>query len=131
MRDRLFDSSSVMNSIRNNRLDKLLGGYTLTLASYEVGNALWREIRLRRTVSSREGTEVLQAISETLKKMTLLGISGEETEILELAERENLTYCDASYLYIAAENGFTLVTDDRTFLEKARKHTKAIKSAQT
>ncbi|MEM2896172.1 MAG: type II toxin-antitoxin system VapC family toxin [Candidatus Bathyarchaeia archaeon] len=130
MQGKLFDSSAIMNLIKNNELDKLLGNFTLTLAPYEVGNSLWREACLRKKLSIEDASEALEAICSIIERMVRLSIDGEEMKILKIAEIESLTYYDASYLHMAAKNGFILITDDEMLLKKAKKYVKAIKSAQ-
>ncbi len=64
------------------------------------------------------------------KGMVALSVEEEGREILRLAEREGLTYYDASYLYMAIKCKLALVTDDEKLLEKAKKYVEAFKSAQ-
>ncbi|MEM4675694.1 MAG: PIN domain nuclease, partial [Nitrososphaerota archaeon] len=52
----LFDASAILNSIRYHRediVDFIEGNecYTLSLAQYEVGNALWKEAYLLKRIS--------------------------------------------------------------------------------
>lgn len=129
MRDKLFDSSAIMNLVRRNELDGLLGNFTLTLASYEVGNALLKGAR-SKSISLEEAIEALEAIRGVIERMVALGVDGEGREILVLAEREGLTYYDASYLHMAIKCKLALVTDDGKLLEKAKKYVEAFKSAQ-
>ena len=49
-------------------------------------------------------------------------------EILKIAVKENITFYDATYLYMAMKNSLTLVTDDEKLYITAKKYVKAIKS---
>ena len=49
-------------------------------------------------------------------------------EILKIAVKENITFYDATYLYMAMKNSLTLVTDDEKLYITAKKYVKTIKS---
>ena len=49
-------------------------------------------------------------------------------EILKIAVKENITFYDATYLYMAMKNSLTLVTDDEKLYITANEYVKAIKS---
>jgi len=85
----------------------------LDLTVYEVGNAVWKEHRMGRI---RDPVLVAKAFSEVLKLMSTLSASSSIDRVVELAARENLTFYDASYLYVARSRGMKLVTEDRDLL---------------
>ena len=62
----LFDSSAIFKAVRENAVEILVGGYTIELARYELGNALWKECSLREKISSGELKKLAKIIKETL-----------------------------------------------------------------
>jgi hypothetical protein len=44
----LFDSSSVIVLCGEKKLDKLLDGWTINMAYYELGNAVWKQFSIIR-----------------------------------------------------------------------------------
>ena len=48
--------------------------------------------------------------------------------VFELACKESITICNASYLYYPIQNRLMLVTDDKELLERARRYVNAIRS---
>jgi len=47
-------------------------------------------------------------------------------DVAEVAEKERITFYDASYVTIAKVQNLTLVTEDANLAEAASKHTKAV-----
>ena len=85
----------------------------LDLTFYEVGNTLWKEHRKGRI---KRLEPVVSLFDEVLRMFTVFSPSHELGEILNLAIKENLTFYDASYLYVAREHGLKLVTEDEDLL---------------
>ena len=42
----LFDSSAIFRAVKENKIEFLAGNYTLELARYELGNIIWKDMRL-------------------------------------------------------------------------------------
>lgn len=124
---KIFDSSAIISLCGERKMDKLLDGWTLNLAFYELGNAVWKQVHVHKAITIDEGNAVLDSLAEVLKKL-----KKPETEdalsILKMAIEENLTYHDASYLQAAIKNGLTLVTDDEKLYETGKKYIKTMKS---
>ncbi len=79
-----------------------------TLFSYEIGNICWK--KLRRHPEKRAA--LLEAYS-LLGRMEIEEVEVSTPEALLLADRENLTVYDASYLWLSRKLGLKLVTLDR------------------
>ncbi len=68
----LFDSSALLNlirmiggsSIRYLRGNYVLSNYVLSLTPYEIGNAVWKEATLLKTISINEALALLQYIDK-------------------------------------------------------------------
>lgn len=123
----LFDSSAIINLCGEKRIDKLFEGWTLNLAFYELGNAVWKQTYIHRTVTPEEAGKLLDALTEVF-----INMKKPEKEnglgTLKIAVREGLTYYDAAYIQAAVENKLTLVTDDEKLYRVAKKFVKTMKS---
>lgn len=122
----LFDAGSILELVRRlkDRAPLVLSeGSTLSLAFYEVGNAVWKESHLQARLDAREGTGLLSTLVAIIRAMDVVTPDSEESagRVLELAGRLGLTYYDASYLAEAENSGKTLVSDDADLLRAARK----------
>lgn len=126
----LFDASSIVNLIKRGLTMPLSDGATLDLALYECLAALWKE-HLLLGVLNRELVQVfIELVSDIFKVIPTYSIEGQVNEIFDLAVNERITPYDASYLYVAIENGHILVTDDRKLLEVALKYISAMTTSQ-
>lgn len=117
----LFDSSSIINLCAKKQIERLLEGWTLSLAFYEVGNAVWKQVHLHRALTPEEGGRALDALVEVLKKMREIRVK-DASAILNIAIREGLSYYDASYIHAAIKEDATLVTDDIKLHSVAEKY---------
>ena len=124
---RLFDSSAIINLCGERKLDRLEGCYTLSLAFYEVGNAVWKQVHLYKTLTMEEGGTVLDSLTEVLKTLKKVRVE-KVLEVLKIAVEEDLTYYDASNLQAAIENGFSLVTDDEKLYAAGKKYLETARS---
>ncbi|MEM2841740.1 MAG: type II toxin-antitoxin system VapC family toxin [Thermoproteota archaeon] len=125
----LFDSSAIINLCGEKRISKLLEGWTLNLAFYELGNAVWRQVYIHKAITPEEANTLLDALTEVF--MNLKKPEKENSlEILKIAAREGLTYYDAAYIQAAIENKLTLVTDYEQLLRVGEKFVETIKSSE-
>jgi predicted nucleic acid-binding protein len=119
----LFDSNAIYRLIREApdiALDKLTEGATIYLAYYELGNALWRECRLLKRISIEEAEKSLNLMYAMLARMQVAAVNNEKgNEIMDTANRFNLTFYDSAYLVEAKNNSKALVTDDAKLAKTA------------
>jgi predicted nucleic acid-binding protein len=119
----LFDSNAIYRLIREApdiALDKLTEGATIYLAYYELGNALWRECRLLKRISIEEAEKSLNLMYAMLARMQVAAVNSEKgNEIMDTANRFNLTFYDSAYLVEAKNNSKALVTDDAKLAKTA------------
>jgi len=125
----LFDSSSIINLCARRRVDELLEGGTLSLAFYEVGNAIWRQVYLKKSLTREEGGKALATLVEVVRRMGEVSVE-EGPAVLDIAVEEGVTYYDASYICAAVKNGLTLVTDDDRLCSVARKYVETVTSIE-
>ena len=124
---KLYDSSAIINLCGQKKIDKLLEGWTLNLVFYELGNAVWKQIHVHKTITTNEANAVLDPLIEIFRKLKKPETE-DALEILKIAVKENLTYYDASYIHAAMENGLTLVTDDKQLYKTSQKYVKTTTS---
>ncbi len=123
----LFDSSAIINLCGEKKIDKLLEGWTLNLAFYELGNAVWKQVHIHKTITTDEANTILDLLTEIFRKLKKPETE-EALETLKIAIKENLTYYDASYIHAAIENSLTLVTDDKQLYTTSSKYIKTVTS---
>jgi predicted nucleic acid-binding protein len=51
-------------------------------------------------------------------------------KILEIAQNENLSFYDSSYVFYAKQKGLELITEDKNLALKAKKHVTVITFAE-
>jgi len=125
----LFDSSAIINLCGEKKIDKLLGGWTINLAFYELGNAVWKQVHVNKTITVVEANTVLDPLIEVFKRLRKPKAE-HALEILKIALKENLTYYDASYIHAAMENGLKLITDDEQLKKVSKKYVKTVTSEE-
>jgi predicted nucleic acid-binding protein len=125
----LFDASSMVQVIKNCEEEKTLRllseNCILDLTKYEVGNALWKEHILHRTIGADEFRESLGLLRTIILRTKVLSVDARALpDVAEVAEKERITFYDASYIMTAKVQRLTLVTEDTHLTKTAAKHTK-------
>jgi len=120
----LFDASNLLTLIRELRgraPDLFSEGSTISLAYYEVGNALWRECFLLQRIDPKEASQLLTTVFAILGTMDVAFFEDEElgNAVLKLAGELKITYYDASYITEAQKSKKILVTDDEKLIKAA------------
>ncbi|MEM3549869.1 MAG: type II toxin-antitoxin system VapC family toxin [Candidatus Bathyarchaeia archaeon] len=121
----LFDASAIINLCGEKKLDKLLEGWTLNLAFYELGNSIWKQVYVYNAIGTDEASIILDSLTEVFLKLKKPK-KEDSLETLKIAVREGLTFYDASYIQASLENGLTLVTDDKQLYRKSKKYVRVI-----
>ncbi len=122
---KLFDASAIITLCIERKFDQLMEGWTIDLAKYEIGNAIWKKAFLTKDLKPEEGLRALEAILDLIGEMDIWEIK-DKVNVLKIAINEGITYYDASYLVAAIEGGFTLITEDKELLRVTKRYTKAI-----
>jgi predicted nucleic acid-binding protein len=119
----LFDANAIYRLIRDcpeKAMDMLMEGTTISLAYYELGNALWREAHLLKRISIEEAEKSLSLMYAMLVRMQIVEVDSEQgIEILQTAHKCNLTFYDSAYLVEAKKTSKILVTDDNRLAKAA------------
>ena len=123
----VFDSSAIINLCGDRKTEKLLDGWTLNLAIYELGNAVWKQVKIHEKITVEEANLVLDSLTEVFRRLKKPETEN-SLETLKIAVKEGLTYYDASYISAAVENNLTLVTDDEKLYKIGKKYVRTVKS---
>ena len=124
----VFDASAIVNLVKKGKAKIFASGLTLDLALYESINAVWKEHELLKRMDKDTALEFVDTVSRVLDITETVSIKGIEKEVFDLSSREDLSIYNASYVYIAIKNHYTLVTDDEKLREKATKYVNVVSS---
>lgn len=113
----LFDSSAIFRLIRDNNIDLLVGGYTIKLAQYEIGNIFWKEARIHKRISEQEAKHLLSDAYTAISAIEVREIANAQ-QVLELALKLGTSFYDASYLYEAVQLKVPFITEDEKLKQK-------------
>jgi len=116
----ILDSSAIFRAIKDKVIDRTADSYTLELARYELGNIVWKQHNLFKTIDQKDSIKLIRIIADVLNIFEILSVKSKEDKILELAEELNTTFYDASYLYYAQKLGLPLLSEDMKLIEKGR-----------
>ena len=108
---RIFDASSFYLVIKEQRLDLLPNSYFLSLTQYELGNVIWKEVKLKKGISESEALTVMEFFIHQMLKMKVTHLDSMQT--LKTAFQLKLNYYDASYICAAKSLGLPLITEDK------------------
>lgn len=125
----LFDASALLNIIRtygSSALRYLRGSYILTLTPYEIGNALWKEATLIKSLTINEAITLLNMISKVYNCLNIVSPKN-SIMVLRLAHELRLTYYDSSYVVSATLLNVPLITDDAKLRKQIKLHKNKIK----
>ena len=125
MRDRLFDTSALLNIMvkEGSKAPRLLRSQSiLDLTTYEVGNSMWKLAYLQKRITPEQACKLLESFVLLRQNMQVLSIDGMEEEIKNLSMAAGLTFYDSAYIVAAKRTGLVLVTDDRSLAKTAAKH---------
>ncbi len=122
MKDKILDANAIYSLINLEKYSLFKNASTLDLARYELGNAILKEALFTKSITLDEAIALMDVINSVLNKLNILSIKGFELEVLKFAYEKNLTFYDASYLYIAIKNNMQLITEDKKLYSIAKEH---------
>jgi predicted nucleic acid-binding protein len=120
----VFDSSSIYALLTKGKIELFGGNYTVSLAKFELGNIVWKEVFLHKRISREEGLRLLSFISKVLNTMNLEDVNCKETE--EIALDYGITFYDASYVWLARKLDLPLVTEDNRLRKAVERELKVL-----
>jgi predicted nucleic acid-binding protein len=123
----LFDTNSLIlliRSAKDHEKTKLVrSGQILYLTYYEVGNAIWTESELVKSLNGEDLKILVSTFDNLFPFLDTCPFSYEDfSDTLEIARKERLTFYDSSYIHSAKKHELTLVTDDYKLFKIAKKY---------
>ncbi len=87
---------------------------TLDLAVYEVGNAVWKQTRLLKSIDEKEARATHEALIGLLSRISMVR-KGEldHRKAMDLALKRGIAYYDACYVTAAESLKLPFATEDR------------------
>jgi len=122
----LFDSNAIFLAFKRGKEDILIDEYTINLAYFELGNVIWKELFIHKSINKEEAEELINILSDILSLMKIIDMSVLDIEVLRFAYESGLTYYDASYAYAALSNDLILVTEDKRLRNAIRNKVKVV-----
>ncbi|RLI91883.1 MAG: toxin VapC [Candidatus Altiarchaeales archaeon] len=114
----IFDSSSIFNLIKDNKIEILFDGKTSGLVYFELCNLLWKESYIFKKIELEEAIMILSLMLEILAEMKIQEV--DLKEVLELSVKLGITSYDAVFVHLALKENETLVTDDEKLKRRVR-----------
>ncbi|MFP3256669.1 MAG: type II toxin-antitoxin system VapC family toxin [Candidatus Nanopusillus acidilobi] len=119
----VIDTSALINIVLKfykkdpNLINRLIEECMLPdLIFYEIGSYL-RKYKEIKKVSNNEIKEITELFNYTIGKAKIEEVRL-NYEILDLSIKENLSYYDAVYLYLAKKYNLILISDDRDLIKE-------------
>lgn len=125
----LLDANAFLDLVRRKKR-MIVDQYILDLTIYEIGNAIWKEVVLFRTLTKDEAIQFMMDLINIIQKMNIIRIHGDLNEIMGLAIEKHITFYDAAYLYFAMKKGLVLVTNDKKLFNAAKDKIKVLNSRE-
>jgi len=97
----LLDASALLDLIKRKKKE-ILNQYILDLTIYGIGNAIWKEANLFKTLTE-EALNFMKNFANIKAKMKIITIQNDLKEIMKTAINEKLTFYDVAYLYFATK----------------------------
>ncbi|MEM0172416.1 MAG: type II toxin-antitoxin system VapC family toxin [Thermoproteota archaeon] len=125
-----YDASAILILLKKGELRVFLEGHTLDFAAYEVANSVWKECYLLGKIKIETTYKVMELVSRIFDILNLHSVKGFEKDVMDIAVKEGVTFCDASYMYVETRNKLTLVTCDRKLMSVARKYINVVTTGE-
>ncbi|AGB37394.1 type II toxin-antitoxin system VapC family toxin [Natronococcus occultus] len=122
----LFDASSLVDIVLGTGgvdvdIDVLFDEHILDLTKYEAGNAVWKNGITHDNLSDDEIADAVELIDDLKYELEIEEAPGNGLEwTMRVAERNGLTFYDASYLAAAELNDLKLITEDGPLEDAAK-----------
>ena len=115
----IIDASSIFLAVKNKKLTILKNAKSSQLVRYELGNVVWKEIYLHKTMDFETGLEFLKMLMSVVDKIE--PVEPDYVETLKTAYKYGITFYDAIYVQLAIDHSDTLVTEDKKLRKKVCK----------
>jgi predicted nucleic acid-binding protein len=99
----------------------------LDLTLYELGNGVWKESELIKSLNVDEIDNLANSMSLVLGSLEKLSVTPSEfSRVLTIAKSERKTFYDSSYIYVAKREKMTFVTEDQRLSRIARRYVQTV-----
>ena len=114
----LVDASALLLVVKHADASKLadVAGdlATLDLASYEAGNAIWKQARLLKLIREKDARATHEALLGLLSHASIVREQElDHVRAMDLALKKGIPYYDACYIIAAESLDLPLATEDR------------------
>jgi predicted nucleic acid-binding protein len=106
---------------------------TTDLAIHEACNGLWKLATLLKTLTLKDAQDIATVLNELTAKNLIQTISFASIDLahtLDIAQKAQVTFYDASYIAAAQNIKATLATEDQKLLKAANKFVRTISFLQ-
>jgi len=106
---------------------------TTDLAIYEACNGLWKLATLLKTLTLKDAQDIATVLNELTAKNLIQTISFASIDLahtLDIAQKAQVTFYDASYIAAAQNIKAPLATEDQKLLKAANKFVRTISFLQ-
>ncbi|MEM5828612.1 MAG: type II toxin-antitoxin system VapC family toxin, partial [Candidatus Aenigmatarchaeota archaeon] len=110
----LFDTSSIFEAIKKNKVNILIDNYTVAYTKIELGNVIRKQF-IKKEMSKEEAIKIFEKLIEEIlnKEMIVIDISDTDlSEILKLSIETNISFYDACFVYYSKRLNAVFVTED-------------------
>ncbi len=107
--------------------------WTTDLAIYESCNGLWKLATLLKTVTLKEAQDISAVLNELTEKNLIKTTNFSSINLpdtIDMAQKLQITFYDASYIAASQNLKATLATEDQKLLKTANKTVKVISFSQ-
>lgn len=107
--------------------------WTTDLAIYESCNGLWKLATLLKTVTLKEAQDISAVLNELTEKNLIKTTNFSSINLpdtIDMAQKLQITFYDASYIAASQNLKATLATEDQKLLKTASKTVKVISFSQ-
>jgi predicted nucleic acid-binding protein len=87
-----------------------------SLTEFEVGNILWKQNKKKELDDPNRIAEIFE---ESMAELSKIWVDS-PVKVLAIAVERNLTFYDASYVYLAEKENMNLVTEDIDLIKKCK-----------
>jgi len=115
----LYDASAFFELLKQETISK--DSFILDLGIYEIGNVLWKQKNLLKTIDKNEANKFMEFVG--VWESIIRTIPPDDfSKIYEIAERNNTTFYDSAYIHFAKKYALNLLTCDEKLYKTAKKN---------
>lgn len=113
----LLDASSIYRMVEANRLEFIESSATISLARYELGNAVLKDCAIHKRIDAQKAQQLVGFLYELLDALSTVAVQDGE-EVMKTAVSLKLSFYDAAYVQYSKAASLTLVTEDEKLRRK-------------